>query len=159
MSVGTPQCDTTVTGLISCNNESTYRAEVSSLDEWCALNNLALNIFKTKEMIVDFCKYKDCELQPLVIDDEVVEIVQNFNYLVTTISSSLKWSVISHIVQRAHQRLFFLRQLRRFKVSKAGMLHFYRALIESVLTFSINQSIKQLYLSQGGQFSLQSPVR
>ena len=105
-------------------------SEVSSLDECCALNNLTLNISKTKEMIVDFCKYKDCELQPLMIDDEAVETVQSFKYLGTTISSSLKGSVsISHIVQKTHQQLFFLQQLRRFKVSKAGKLHFYRAVI------------------------------
>ena len=129
--------DTTVTGLISCNDETAYRSEVSSLVEWCSQNNLSLNISKTKEIIVDFRKNK-ADLQPLVINDQAVEIVESFKFLGTTISSSLKWNInVNLIVKRAHQRLFFLRQLRRFKVSQEAMCHFYRPMIESVLTISI----------------------
>ena len=36
-----------------------------------------------------------------------------------------------------YKHLYFLRQLRKFGISQAGMTHFYRAAIESVLTFSI----------------------
>lgn len=63
--------DTTVTDVISCNDETTYRAEDSSQVEWCSHNNLALKIFKTKEMVMDFCKNKD-ELQPVVINNQAV---------------------------------------------------------------------------------------
>ena len=129
--------DTTVTGLISGNDETAYRGVVSSITEWCDQNNLSLNISKTKEIVVDYCKNK-VELQPLFINDQAVEIVENFKFLVTTISSSLKWCTnVDLIVKKAHQRLYFLRQLKKFKVSKNAMCHFYRAMIESVLTFSI----------------------
>ena len=46
--------DTTVVGLITGGNEAAYRDEVLKLGEWCVSNNLALNITKTKELILDF---------------------------------------------------------------------------------------------------------
>ncbi|KAK3510444.1 hypothetical protein QTP70_006847 [Hemibagrus guttatus] len=46
--------DTTVVGLISKNDESSYREEVQRLTAWCKDNNLSLNVEKTKKMVVDF---------------------------------------------------------------------------------------------------------
>ncbi|KAK1794767.1 hypothetical protein P4O66_009973, partial [Electrophorus voltai] len=46
--------DTTVVGLINKDNESAYREEVQELVSWCKVNNLYLNVDKTKEMVVDF---------------------------------------------------------------------------------------------------------
>lgn len=40
--------DMTVIGLISNNNEVAYREEVQNLIVWCDINNLVLNIKKTK---------------------------------------------------------------------------------------------------------------
>ncbi len=46
--------DTMVIGLITNNDETAYREEVSTLTKWCQENNLSLNINKTKELVVDF---------------------------------------------------------------------------------------------------------
>ncbi|KAK1791082.1 hypothetical protein P4O66_002119 [Electrophorus voltai] len=46
--------DMTVVGLINKDNESAYREEVRELVSWCKVNNLYLNVDKTKEMVVDF---------------------------------------------------------------------------------------------------------
>ncbi len=46
--------DTKVVGLITDNNETAYREEVSTLTKWCQENHLSLNIDKTKELVVDF---------------------------------------------------------------------------------------------------------
>ena len=43
--------DTTVVGLITNNDETACREEVSDLTVWCKDNNLSLNVVKTKEMI------------------------------------------------------------------------------------------------------------
>lgn len=40
--------DTTVIGLITNNNEFAYREEVQNLTVWCDIDNLVLNIKKTK---------------------------------------------------------------------------------------------------------------
>ncbi len=46
--------DTTVIGLITDNDETAYREEVSTLTKWCQVNQLSLNIDKTKQLVVDF---------------------------------------------------------------------------------------------------------
>jgi hypothetical protein len=48
--------DTRVVGLITNNDETTYREEVRALGVWYQENNPTLNVNKTKEMIVDFRK-------------------------------------------------------------------------------------------------------
>ena len=50
------------------------------------------------------------------------------------------WLVLLHaetIAKKAQQHMFFLRQLKKFRVNKTILTQFYRAVIESVLTFSI----------------------
>ena len=92
---------------------------------------------KRKEMVFDFRK-KETPLVPLTVAGGVVEEVKSFKFLGTAISSDLKWDEnLSSAIKRAHQRLFFLRQLRKFKVSHSILTRFYRAAIESILTFSI----------------------
>ena len=131
--------DTTVIGLITNSDESEYRDQVNKLISWCSDNNLELNVNKTKEMIVDFRRKKSSPPSPLVIDGRTVEIVQHFKFLGSTISSNLKWELnVVNIVKKAQQRLYFLRRLRSFGLTTQVMLNFYRAVIESVLTFSIS---------------------
>ena len=75
---------------------------------------------------------------PLYINGEAVERVTSFKFLGTTIHESLSWDLNSSIIiSKSHQRLHFLRQLKKFRVSQVAMTHFYRATIESVLTFSM----------------------
>ena len=121
--------DTTLEGLI--------HNSVETLAGWCSENDLELNMSKTKEMVFDFRK-KKMPLVSLTIAGVVVEKVKSFKFLGTTISSDLKWDEnISSAIKKAHQRLFFLRQLKKFKVSHSILTQFCRAAIESILTFSI----------------------
>ena len=129
--------DTTLEGLSHNSDESAYRGEVERLAGWCSENDLELNVSKTKEMVFDFRK-KKTPLVPLTITGEVVEEVRSFKFLGTTISSDLKWDEnFSSAIKKAHQRLFFLRQLKKFKVSHSILTQFCRSATESILTFSI----------------------
>ncbi len=79
--------DTTVIGLIQAGDESAYRQEVKELAVWCSYNNLKLNT------------------------------LQKFRFLGTIISQGLKWDTyIVSIAKKARQRLYFLRQLRKFNL-------------------------------------------
>lgn len=78
--------DTTVLSLINNNNETSYRTEVQHLLSWCENNNLALNIRKTKEIIVDFRRNTQQNHSPLSIGSEVVERVADVKYLGVVIS-------------------------------------------------------------------------
>ncbi len=129
--------DTTLIGLIQDGDESAYRQEVKELAVWCSLNNLELNTLKTVEMIVDFRRNPPA-LPPLTIMNNSVNAVESFRFLGTTISQDLKWDThIDSIVKKAQQRMYFLRQLKKFNLPQAHMTQFYSAVIESVLCSSI----------------------
>ncbi|CAM4735488.1 unnamed protein product [Leuciscus chuanchicus] len=129
--------DTTVIGLIQNGDESAYRLGVEQLAVWCSYNNLELNTLKTVEMIMDF-RRKPPALPPLTIMNSTVEAVESFRFLGSTISQDLKWANhIDSIVKKAQQRLYFLRQLKKFNLPQELLIQFYSAVIESVLSTSI----------------------
>ncbi len=70
--------DTTVIGLITDNDETAYREEVSTLTKWYQENHLSLNIDKTKELVVDY-RRQSREHAPITIDKTPVERVNSFN--------------------------------------------------------------------------------
>ena len=129
--------DTTVTGLIVDDDESSYRNEVHLIVKWCNDNNLILNVNKTKELIVDFRRNKNVKT-PLIINGSVVEQVNTFKLLGTFVMDTLSWKANSdEIIKKGRQRMFFLRKLKSFGVKKDILINFYRAIIESILTTHI----------------------
>ncbi len=129
--------DTTLIGLIQNGDKSAYRQEVKELSVWCSLNNLELNTLKTVEIIVNF-RSNPPALPPLTILNSSVTAVESVRFLGTTISQDLKWdNHIKSIVKKAQQRLYFLRQLRKFNLPQELLKQFYSAFIESVLCTSI----------------------
>ncbi len=123
--------DTVVLGLISNNDETAYLDEVERLTSWCQDNCLSLNVSKTKELIVDFRKKHLLPYTPLMISGTPVERVN--------ISEDLTWTThIQTQVRKARQRLYHLRQLRKFRVSPSILKTFYAGTIESVLTQCIS---------------------
>ena len=122
------QSDTTMSGLISNEDENMYRQGVDMMVSWCVLN-----VSKTKEIVVDFRANKT-PILPLQIDNQDVEQVQSFQFLGSTISNDLTWSAHTHLsCRKAQQRLYFLRQLKK---NQGILIQFYRSVMESVLTFS-----------------------
>ncbi len=76
---------------------------------------------------------------PLMISGTPVERVNSFKYLGVNISEDLTWTThIQTQVKKARQRLYHLRQLRKFRVSPAILKTFYSGAIESVLTQCIS---------------------
>uniref|UniRef100_A0A8C5H1V1 Reverse transcriptase domain-containing protein n=1 Tax=Gouania willdenowi TaxID=441366 RepID=A0A8C5H1V1_GOUWI len=129
--------DTTVIGLIRDGDESAFRREVEQLALWCSQNHLELNPLKTVEMTVDF-RRNPPPLPPLTILNSKVATVDSFRFLGSTISQDLKWT--SHIDttrKKAQQRMYFLRQLRKFNLPQELLIMFYTSIIQSVLCTSI----------------------
>ncbi len=126
--------DTTVIGLITDNDEMAYRAEGSTLTKWCQENHLSLNIDKTKELVVDF-RRQSREHTPITIDKTPVERVNSFKFLGVHITEDLTWSAHTDaVLKKSHQRLFFLRRLRKFGMSPSILRSFYTCTVESILT-------------------------
>ena len=111
---------TTVVGLITDNDETSYREEVRDLARWCQNNNLSLNVTKTKKIIVDYRKRRT-EHAPILINGAVVEQVESFKFLTVHITNKLEWSTHTKtVMKRPRQSLFPLRKLKRFGM---GWLH------------------------------------
>ncbi len=97
--------DTTVIGLITDNDETAYREEVST------------------------------HPSPITIDKTPVERVSSFKFLGVHITEDLTWSAHTDaVLKKAHQRLFFLRRLRKFGTSPRILRSFYTCTVESILT-------------------------
>ena len=106
-----------------------------NLVAWCSDNNLELNVSKTKETIIDFRRGVSTKL---TINGSEVEIVTTFKFLGIHLSSDLGWEVnAGHCLKKPQQRLFYLRPLKGFSLSKDVLTKFYRVVDESVLTLSI----------------------
>ncbi len=126
--------DTMVIGLITDNDETAYREEVSTLTKWCQENHLSHNIDKTKELVVDF-RRQSIVNTPITIDKTPVERVSSFKFLGVHITEDLTWSAHTDaVLKKAHKRFFFLRRLRKFGTSSRILKSFYTCTVESILT-------------------------
>ena len=101
---------------------------------WCHDNNLSLNVSKTKELVIDFRRSRRAHA-PIYINGAEVEQVECFKFLGVNITNTLTWSTHTEATaKKAHQRLYFLRMLKKFGLSPNTLTNFYRCTIESVLT-------------------------
>ncbi|KAL6108711.1 uncharacterized protein ACO6RY_11995 [Pungitius sinensis] len=88
-------------------------------------------------MVVDFRK-NAAPPSPLTLCDSPVTAVDSFSFLSSIIIQDLKWELnISSITKKAQQRMFFLRELREYNLPKTMMVHFYTAIMGSILCSSI----------------------
>ncbi len=107
---------------------------MSTLTKWCQEDHLSLNIDKTKELVVDF-RRESREHTPITIDKTPVERVNSFKFLGVHITEDLTWSAHTDaVLKKSHQRLFFLRRLRKFGMSPSILRSFYTCTVESILT-------------------------
>ncbi len=96
--------DTTVIGLITDNDETAYREEVSTLSKWCQENHLSLNIDKTNELVVDF-RRQSREHTPITIDKTPVEQVNSFKFICVHITEDWTWSAHTDAVLKKTHKL------------------------------------------------------
>ena len=117
---------------------SKYFLFVDSLQSWFDSSFLELNVGKTKEICITGGRKQDPSTRPIIINREHVEMVSVFKYLGTILDSNLRFTDNTNFIfKKAQQRLFLLRKLKSFNVSKNILASVYRSLVESVLTFNI----------------------
>ena len=73
-----------------------------------------------------------------LIKGQTIEFVQSYKYLGTVIDEKLNFEAnLEAVCKKGHQRLYCLRKLSHFHIERTIMTMFYRAFIESILSFSL----------------------
>jgi hypothetical protein len=130
--------DAALVGLISKNDETHYRQTIENFTGMCKLDDLELNVKKTKEMVIDFRKAPNT-LEPVKINETEVETVTQYPYLGTLVANDLTWCAnTNRQVSKATKRMYHLRKLREFKVCPTILKLFYTSVIASVAVFGIS---------------------
>lgn len=82
---------------------------------WCTDKNLELNVSKTVEMVMKFQKHPPWHLW-LLINNAVVKVME---FSVWLRQSPATWNGrnSSHLMKQGHQRMLFLRLLRKMNIS------------------------------------------
>ena len=130
--------DCTVSEVVSLTPGSTsnLQREIDDIARWTSNNNMKLNAKKTKEFIVTFAKSQP-SLQPLVINDQPLELVHTIKLLGVHLSNNLKWDIhIEHVCTKASKRLYALRILRRSGVPSKDLRSVYCSFIRPVLEYA-----------------------
>ena len=129
--------DTGMTGLITDDDETHYRREIQNFVSFCDQNYLELNVSKTKEIIIDF-RHREVVFDEIVIKDQPVERVENYKYLGIVLDEKLSWSAnLDYIIKKTHSRMYCLRKLRSFNVSRDILQMFYSSVVSSIMIFGL----------------------
>ena len=89
-----------------------------------------LNEDKCKEMRVCFAKLERSDILPVVINNKEIELTFFAKILGLIICSDLKWNDhVESVLKKSSKRLYFLRQLKRARVSGLQNLHNRRDLL------------------------------
>ena len=98
---------------------------------------IMLNIYKTKELIIDF-RLKKAPFTPVLINGEAIEVVSSYKYLGVLVDSKLDWRENSSAMfKKAQSRLFFLRKLHSFNVRRPLLHVFYQSILASVMFYAV----------------------
>jgi len=98
---------------------------LSSLLIWTTDNDMQLNTFKTKEMILG--RIDSTSTPSLSTLAGPIQRVTTFKLLGLHLDDSLSWTThINTIITKASKRLYFLKQLKRAGVPPNQLLHFTR---------------------------------
>ena len=129
--------DTTISEIIPRGQLGGIQAVVDDLSSQSQRERFKLNEAKCKELRISFAKNSQDNLDPIVVNNKNLEVIQTAKLLGLTISSNLKWNAhVSEIVSKAASRLFLLRQFKRACSEPNELLCFYRTCIRPVAEYA-----------------------
>ena len=97
---------------------------------------LELNVTKTKELVLGNSPQLSLDL--VMINNTSVERVDCFKYLGLHIDSKLNFNThVNGVIRKCKQRMYLLRKLKSFDVSKKILSLIYKSLIESIVSFNV----------------------
>lgn len=127
--------DTAIVGKIENDSAEEFLLQVNNFVNWCKSHFLTLNVKKTKEIIIDF-KVKKCVPDPIIIANEQIGRVEEYKCLGIVIDDKLTGSQnTQHVYKKCQQRIHCLRLLGNIRVDHTILSLFYKAVIESILSY------------------------
>ena len=103
--------------------------------DWSSSNLMNINFNKTKEMILG--SLKSDPPSALEASSNIIERVHTYKLLGVTLNDKLKWDNHVHsICSKASSRLYFLKLLKRSRVSIVDLQYFYISIVRPVLEYA-----------------------
>ncbi len=142
--------DTTVIGLITDNDETAYREEVSTLTKWWS-GEPPLTQHRQDQGAGGGLQETEQRTHTHHHRQDTCEAGEQLKFLGVHITEDLTWSAHTDaVLKKAHQRLFFLRRLRKFGTSPRILRSFYTCTVESILTGCITAWLETAPLATAG---------
>jgi len=128
--------DTTLTEVVKKNVKTQMNTALENIEKWSAVNQMKINAKKTKHMTIHF-KRKPLEIDPVQVNNTVIETVKNFKILGVWVSSNLKWDCHHQkIISKLSQRLYLLKQLKRSGLGTDDLIVYYKSVLRSIAEYA-----------------------
>ena len=125
--------DTTSFEIVEKDKSSLMQSVADEASLWSNDNMFQSQPKKCKEMRISFRKIPEI-YENVTINGKTIRSVK---ILGVTLQSNLKWDAhINNIVKKASNRLYFLSQLKRAKISSNELVNFYVTCTRSMLLYS-----------------------
>ena len=129
--------DTTASEVVLQGEHSEAQLIANEILDWSNINRMQLNADKCKEIRISFARNQP-ELNPITIENQIIEVASDFKVLGLNISNNLTWNKhITELVKKASERIYFLIQLKRAKIPIQELITFYITCIRSVLDYAV----------------------
>ena len=117
--------DTTTHEIVKKGENSQAQTLLDEINDWSLANKFHLHPQKFKELRISFTR-DDVSYENVSIDQTTLNFVESAKILGVTIQNTLKWNLhIMDTIKKASKRLYFLKQLKRAKLSTEELVKFY----------------------------------
>ena len=130
--------DTSAIEILPRNSISLLNSAATNIHQFPIDHKMRLNPPKCKEMLINFMRYSNFSLRPIIIGNKVIERVSTYKILGVHVDCDLKWNThVEYICKKASKRLYSLRVLKRAGVDEMSILKVYLTTIRPVLEYAI----------------------
>ena len=129
--------DTTIAEEVTKGDTSKMQLATNEIHDQSINLKFTLNEDKCKEMRVCFAKLERSNILPLVINNKEIELTFSAKILGLIIRSDVKWNDhVESVLKKSSKRLYFLRQLKRARVSEKEMILFFCTCVRPILEYA-----------------------
>ena len=126
--------------------------EINRVIEDCKMNEMVINISKTKVMMFNTSRKRDFLPELSIGTEHVLEVVSDHKLLGIIVQEDLRWAKNTlNLCRRGFSRLWMLRRLRNIGASRQELCDVYIKQVRSVLEIAVPAWEPGLTKSEGGQ--------